>query len=48
MDSNHRPIIYETIALSLSYGGIRAVGVVRTHDSTKLVRSHGNAPSSID
>ena len=22
MDSNHRPIIYETIALSLSYGGI--------------------------
>ena len=33
MDSNHRPIIYETIALSLSYGGICAVGVVRTHDS---------------
>ena len=33
LDSNHRPIIYETIALSLSYGGICAVGVVRTHDS---------------
>lgn len=33
MDSNHRPIIYETIALSLSYGGICAVGVVRTHYS---------------
>ena len=33
MDSNHRPIIYETIALSLSSCGICAVSVVRTHDS---------------
>ena len=33
MDSNHRPIVYETIALSPSYDGICAVGVVRTHYS---------------